>query len=412
MRKIQNVKMEVGGNPEKSFGFTLVELLVVIAIIGILIALLLPAVQAAREAARRMQCSNNFKQYGLALHNYHDIYNALPSGKGVFGNLGAQQSPMFYLLPFMEQPARYDLFMSVATSPLTKLTPPLSLDGNGLAALYGLNPDLLLTVIQGINGKIPTFCCPSNGSDAPVVYANSAALAGMGASGMPDLATARCNIAACSGDGLVDNGQWTPTNGRPNVTRRGLFMPEYYHSFASASDGTSNTICGSEVVGVDQSNGAGENRPTALKGGVSRQGSNIGENDGSSINPVACLAAVDPVNRKTITNPESAWRGLMFFSGSAANQRFVTILPPNSPSCSYTHDGSWGVYSASSNHTGGVNCAYLDGSVHFISDTIDYTSNNNGVAVGAAHVPPTGASHYGVWGAMGSPAGGESKISP
>jgi prepilin-type N-terminal cleavage/methylation domain-containing protein len=89
--------------------FTLVELLVVIAIIGVLVALLLPAVQAAREAARRSQCSNNLKQLGLGLHNYHDTYNAFPMGARTGGwNGGWGTSFYVRLLPFVEQGPLYD----------------------------------------------------------------------------------------------------------------------------------------------------------------------------------------------------------------------------------------------------------------------------------------------------------------
>jgi prepilin-type N-terminal cleavage/methylation domain-containing protein len=94
-------------------GFTLVELLVVITIIGILIALLLPAVQAAREAARRMQCSNNFKQVGLALHNYHSVKGCFPAGDYYYV-YSTPSSTSFcfgwstYLLPYMEQEGLYN----------------------------------------------------------------------------------------------------------------------------------------------------------------------------------------------------------------------------------------------------------------------------------------------------------------
>ncbi|MBI3462108.1 MAG: DUF1559 domain-containing protein, partial [Planctomycetes bacterium] len=88
-------------------GFTLVELLVVIAIIGILIALLLPAVQQAREAARRSQCVNNLKQIGLAIHNYHDSYSVLPSAEpGGTGTL-ARASAFAAILPYLDQTATY-----------------------------------------------------------------------------------------------------------------------------------------------------------------------------------------------------------------------------------------------------------------------------------------------------------------
>jgi len=93
-------------SPASKRGFTLVELLVVIAIIGMLIALLLPAVQAAREAARRMQCSNHLRQLGLAVHNYHDTHNALPPG--ILAEWCTALFPLLY--PYIEQQAIYDLY--------------------------------------------------------------------------------------------------------------------------------------------------------------------------------------------------------------------------------------------------------------------------------------------------------------
>lgn len=94
----------------KSRGFTLVELLVAIAIIGILIALLLPAVQSARAAARRMQCQNHLKQLTLALHNYHDVHLVLPSGSYAFGPAFKTLSGWGWgamILPHIEQQALY-----------------------------------------------------------------------------------------------------------------------------------------------------------------------------------------------------------------------------------------------------------------------------------------------------------------
>lgn len=131
-------------------GFTLVELLVVIAIIGVLVALLLPAIQAAREAARRTQCSNNLKQIGLAMHGYHDTHQVLPYGSLIVDvndptNTGAS-TWVAHILPFMEQQTIYDLFN-----------------------FHARMTDLVNR--QAVTTPIDTFICPSDpqGAENPLI---------------------------------------------------------------------------------------------------------------------------------------------------------------------------------------------------------------------------------------------------
>jgi prepilin-type N-terminal cleavage/methylation domain-containing protein/prepilin-type processing-associated H-X9-DG protein len=132
-------------------GFTLVELLVVIAIIGVLVALLLPAVQAAREAARRGQCSNNLKQLSLAVHNYHDVHLFYPPE--MMTNPGWGWGA--FILPFIEQPALYEALKPGSVQAL----PPARTMFNGLPLLQQ---------------PVKTFLCPSNGNTPPtnLFYSN------------------------------------------------------------------------------------------------------------------------------------------------------------------------------------------------------------------------------------------------
>jgi len=128
-------------------GFTLVELLVVIAIIGVMVGLLLPAVQAAREAARRMSCSNNLKQIGLALHNHHDTFNVLPIGvRARWGHTWQWDT-----LPFMEQQALYDVLIK-------------PIDDSGSS---GGTDARSLAIIQTAQTPVPAFICPSSPHNNP-----------------------------------------------------------------------------------------------------------------------------------------------------------------------------------------------------------------------------------------------------
>jgi prepilin-type N-terminal cleavage/methylation domain-containing protein len=209
-------------------GFTLVELLVVIAIIGILIALLLPAVQAAREAARRSQCTNNLKQIGLALHEYHDSAQALPMGLDqpprlppswqTYGS-GPYNTWMERIFPYMElQNMAWDSRVGYASQNYATINGPY-----------------LQTIVNA-------YLCPS---DTPELFQGT---------GLQNVS--RSNYLACfSPNGtMIEPGApyyIDPCNNIPSVnpaTQRALFNVNLARRFAECTDGLSNTVMGSEGV--------------------------------------------------------------------------------------------------------------------------------------------------------------------
>ena len=359
-------------------GFTLVELLVVIAIIGVLIALLLPAVQAAREAARRMRCSNNFKQWGIGLHNHHDTYKVLPGVMLTNPNNGDTSPSVginFYLLPFMEQTPIYDGLLAMPEANPTN---------------SAFNQDWPTLANSYTTTAIATLLCPSD-SEATKPGSNN---------------NARTSIAFSIADSSsvvyfrLEWGAWDWSAGNIPVQRRALFntmsLPSQRNSLASAKDGTSNTIAASERP--TPSNLSAEND---RRRGVLNAGDGTLSNSGNR-RPSSCIAAAQkPENQGQLSEAADAPFMTRVFSGHQEYSGFSTIMKPNSVSC---WDG-WGAafVNAGSFHPGGVNVLFLDGSVRFISDTVDCGDPDK-------FEVQAGPSPYGVWGAMGSCSGGESSV--
>lgn len=213
--------MSLSGSKKR--GFTLVELLVVIAIIGVLVALLLPAVQAAREAARRMQCSNNFKQMGLAAHMYHDSNQILPfngvpqSGSGATMQRGV--SWFFRMLPYMEQKPAYDL--AVWSGDWTLQDAPAS-----------PNVELIRTL------RVPGLWCPS--SPLPKTK-----MLGTVEVQLPNYVGIEGSYYVGGTATTVAPGPFVDVYGRTNYN--GIIQTaEYPVGFNTISDGTSNVIMASE----------------------------------------------------------------------------------------------------------------------------------------------------------------------
>jgi prepilin-type N-terminal cleavage/methylation domain-containing protein len=321
----------------KRNAFTLVELLVVIAIIGILVALLLPAVQAAREAARRMQCTNRLKQLGLANHNYHDVYKCLPPMRtGTSDPLDDQisgnrfsMSGWVSLLPFYEQQQVYDY-----------------------AKQRNFGPVPWRTELNTWTVRVPTLLCPSDEEESTSIGNNS--------------------YVFCVGTNPHRNHDvWGPEpNGCYNIIGDPGARKKPYR-FRDIRDGTSNTIALSEKrIG---------NRDLWFD--IANVTSNHPPGDVDSMNPLdwynACWASADQYNGRRyndtgVTIYEGTRRGERWSDGRPYFSGFNTIIPPNGPSCSEQH-GDWfkGVYAASSRHPTIVNVCLGDGSVRQVGNSID-----------------------------------------
>ncbi len=393
----------------RRLGFTLVELLVVIAIIGVLIGLLLPAVSAAREAARRMSCSNNFKQIGIALHNYHTGYKALPmqaggtynhwdpsrggydNGRG--DNNRFRLSWLVAITPYVEQQALWETISQWWDD-----------DGDGTIDWPQMGPRPWAAEYDPWATNIPTFRCPSDpGNGAP--------------------ALGRTNYAACLGDGThwVNHGNWRWFNDRwdqdhlydADAANRGYFYNRRQMKFADIKDGQASTIAAAEIA-----TGIG-NRETTVDPLFGIGWEEI------HTNPSACADranTIDPARPRHwhpsiatgSTNPglgSEGWRrGYRWADSSPIYTSVTTILPPNREVC-IGGDGDFdnGVLPPSSRHPGGCHVLMGDGAVIFLSDSIDagdsrHPTVRNDSATNNSHRGSISSSPspYGLWGALGT----------
>lgn len=307
----------------KSRGFTLIELLVVIAIIAILISLLLPAVQQAREAARRTQCRNNLKQIGLACHNYHDVHRSFPLGVG-YSLWGWK----VYILPYIDQGNQYDIIDFNDGIDLTGA----NCRGQGSACYTSQHQVNALTAAGQQNwGTTPfaVYGCPSDplgntpySGTLPNINGNYYGVCGdvdsvarLTGSYGPDT---RHRIMCLEGDSCVE-----PYPGNPNLRNEynGIFRYAAKVAIRDVTDGTSNTLMiGERAVDEDHSWGW------------------------------------------TLTGVEGdgfVGTGAPMWQGGLKKSDGYNV--PNSPRFS-------------SHHTGGAQFCLGDGSVRFISNNIDFTN--------------------------------------
>jgi prepilin-type N-terminal cleavage/methylation domain-containing protein/prepilin-type processing-associated H-X9-DG protein len=339
----------------KNRGFTLVELLVVIAIIGVLIAMLLPAVQAAREAARRMTCSNNFKQIGIALHNYHDTNQAFPMEGTIPTNNTAPTATAPYggyyfgitvrLLPFIEQEQLFSQF--TMGNYLTTSVFGATDGGTSLSDAFYLSKTVMPS----------WYLCPSM-----PMKKNRLSVGGNAGTpryeGLTAFTTHYFGIAGSIGvrsDGTVYEPLYaTPATASDSlVAKNGFFYPNSETTFSSLTDGTSNTFAFSEIAWEGCQHYRAWYRGSFMRGAGT-----------SATYSMMSAKSVSVYLRKSSSPYYDTGQQLQINGGPKhVNDTSTTVYTLYQ---SYSNIGVWG-----SNHNGGCQFLLGDGSVRFVSETLN-----------------------------------------